>query len=84
MTVSRCVLADEKLGVDGYHAGNELRYINDFRSDVLNFDDDTKQTQSPNVEVTQVYVDGFPHVIVITSEEIAAHTELLCDYGDDL
>ena len=48
------LVSDEKLGVDGYHAGNELRYINDFRTDVLNFDDDTKQTKSPNVEVTQV------------------------------
>ena len=70
--------------MDGYHAGNELRYINDFRTDVLSFDDDTKQTKSPNVEVTQVYVDGRPHVIALTSTKVAAHTELLCDYGDEL
>jgi hypothetical protein len=76
--------SDEKLGVDGYHAGNELRYINDYRTDILSFDDDTKQTKSPNVEVTQVYVDGLPHVILITSKAITKHTEFLCDYGDDL
>ena len=75
---------DEKIGVDGYHAGNELRYVNDFRTDILNFDDDTKQTRSPNVEVTQVYVNGLPHVIMMTSTVVSKYAELLCDYGEDL
>lgn len=44
--------ADEQLGVDAYHAGNELRYINNYRTDIASFDDETKQTQSANVEVT--------------------------------
>ena len=61
-----------------------MRYINDYRTDLSSYDDDTKQTKSPNVEITQVYVDGLPHVIAITSKEIAKHAELLCDYGDDL
>jgi SET domain-containing protein len=84
MCVHACVRADEQLGVDGYHAGNELRYINDYRTDISSFDDEAKQERSANVEVTQVYVDGKPHVITVTSKTVKKNAELLVDYGDEL
>ena len=38
---------------------------------------------SPNVAMRTVYVDTFPHIIVLCVEEIDIDDELLLDYGED-
>jgi hypothetical protein len=73
------------LYIDAHAQCNELAFVNDFRADVLNFDDISKQAgKAPNCETLAVWFRGsnLPQVAYIATEKIMAGEEILIDYGD--
>ena len=59
--------------IDAAEAGNETRFINDFR--------DTPQGR-PNCCFSQTYLAGRPAIMVVAVEDVREGEELLIDYGE--
>ena len=65
--------------------GNELRYVNDYRTDVKNYDDPSKQQRGgPNAKVCEVWLEGepTPRACFITIKSIGAGEEITIDYSN--
>tara|TARA_Y100000813_G_scaffold194440_1_gene174818 strand:- start:264 stop:743 length:480 start_codon:yes stop_codon:yes gene_type:complete len=60
-------------GIDALKAGNELRFINDYR----NIKNDA------NVILKNTYIDKRPKILVVVKEDIEPDEEILLDYGND-
>ena len=57
--------------IDALRAGNETRFINDFRG----------KDSEPNVKYTQMKFGGCWHLVVVASKDIEANQELIADLG---
>eukprot|EP01043_Picozoa_sp_COSAG02_P003279 COSAG02_NODE_79_length_40228_cov_18.435762_34_plen_392_part_00 len=75
---------DDALVIDANRQCNELAFINDYRTDIKNYDDHTLQTREPNVQFVEVMLknDCVPTVAVATLRAVRKNEELLLDYGD--
>ena len=65
--------------------GNELRYVNDYRTDVKNYDDPSRQLRGgPNAKVCEVWLEGepTPRACFITIKAIGAGDEITIDYSN--
>ena len=62
----------DSLGLDAEHCGNELRFINSYLN--ISF--------YPNVTMRTVYINTFPHLVVVCTKDIEPGDELLLDYGE--
>mmetsp|Transcript_11254 Transcript_11254/g.38430 ORF Transcript_11254/g.38430 Transcript_11254/m.38430 type:complete len:197 (-) Transcript_11254:1527-2117(-) len=58
--------------IDASRAGNETRFINDFRG----------VAGSPNCKFSQSHVGGRPAILVVITRQVKEEEELLVDYGD--
>jgi hypothetical protein len=74
---------EDALVLDANRCCNELAFINDYRTDVHHFEDESLQTRRPNVEFMFVRLlnEVIPVVAVVTLHAIAERTEFLLDYG---
>mmetsp|Transcript_12373 Transcript_12373/g.18769 ORF Transcript_12373/g.18769 Transcript_12373/m.18769 type:complete len:231 (+) Transcript_12373:115-807(+) len=63
---------DESLGVDAADIGNELRCINAYQG----------IGEKANAKMRTAYINSFPHVIIICTEDIEIGEEILLDYGE--
>lgn len=59
-------------GVDAQKAGNELRFINDYR----NIND------KPNTILKNTFIDRRPKILVVALDNIEPDQEILLDYGE--
>lgn len=57
--------------MDALHCGNEMRFINTYQN----------IADSPNVKLQTVYIDSYPHLVVICTKYICIGEEILLDYG---
>lgn len=64
---------DDSLGIDAQKTGNEMRFINSY----LNVDFEA------NVVMKTVYVNTFPHIVIVCKKDIEVGDELLLDYGEE-
>lgn len=64
---------DDSLGIDAEKHGNEMRFINSF----LNVDFEA------NVVMKTVYVNTYPHIVIVCKKDIEVGDELLLDYGEE-
>lgn len=62
---------NESLGIDAENCGNEMRYINSY----LNIDFEA------NVSMRTVYMNTYPHIVIVCTKDIDVGDELLLDYG---
>lgn len=62
---------NESLGINAEHCGNEMRYINSY----LNIDFEA------NVSMRTVYMNTYPHIVIVCTKDIEVGDELLLDYG---
>ncbi len=62
----------ESLGIDAEKTGNEMRFINSYLN-VAFF---------PNVTMRTVYVEGYPHIVIVCMLDIEVGDEFLLDYGE--
>eukprot|EP01116_Phalansterium_solitarium_P003136 TRINITY_DN1375_c0_g2_i1.p1 TRINITY_DN1375_c0_g2~~TRINITY_DN1375_c0_g2_i1.p1 ORF type:complete len:347 (-),score=8.34 TRINITY_DN1375_c0_g2_i1:199-1239(-) len=67
-----CYDGSTEIDVDAEHAGNETRFINDFRETGCD----------PNVKLVSHAFAGSHHILVHTLSAIRTGDELLADYGD--
>ena len=67
------VASSDNCCIDAIDAGNELRFINDYRN-VSNI---------ANVTIRICYIDKKPRVLFVVTNEIKEGEQLLTDYGDD-
>lgn len=63
---------DDSLGLDAATCGNEMRFINSYIG--IDF--------SPNVTMRTVYMNTYPHLVIVATRDIEIGEELLLDYGD--
>jgi len=63
---------DESLGLDAANCGNEMRFINSYIG--IDF--------SPNVTMRTVYMNTYPHLVIVATRDIDIGEELLLDYGE--
>jgi hypothetical protein len=61
----------DSLGVNAEDCGNEIRYINSYLNVAF----------KPNVTMRTAYVNTYPHIMVVCTEDIEIGEELLLDYG---
>ncbi len=61
----------ESLGLDAEFCGNECRFINSYIN--VGF--------LPNVVMKTVYLNTYPHIIIICIDDIEPGDEILLDYG---
>lgn len=64
---------EDSVGVNAETAGNEMRFINAFQG----------VGERANVKMRTVYINTFPHIIVLCTEDIEEGEELLLDYGEE-
>ena len=64
-------LHDDSLGLDAAHCGNEMRFINSYIG--IDF--------SPNVTMRTVYMNTYPHLVIVATRDLDIGEELLLDYG---
>jgi hypothetical protein len=64
---------DISFGVDAGNCGNEMRFIN------CNFG----IREEPNVKMQRVYIDTYPHILIICLEDININEEFLLYYGKE-
>jgi hypothetical protein len=64
---------NEGLGIDAEKYGNELRFINDYHNIADN----------PNAIMSLCYIDSYPHIIIVCTNNISIGQEILIDYGDE-
>jgi hypothetical protein len=64
--------------------GNELRFVNDYRTDIKNYDDPSRQQRGPNAQVCEVWIEGepMPRACFITTKAIALGKEITIDYSN--
>lgn len=62
----------DSLGIDAETHGNEMRFINSYLN--INF--------GPNVTMRTVYINTYPHIVLVCTQDIDVGDELLLDYGD--
>lgn len=60
------------LGVDAEKQGNEMRFINSYLN--IGF--------KANVSMRTAYVETYPHIVIVCTEDIEVGEEILLDYGD--
>jgi hypothetical protein len=63
---------DLSLGLDAGTTGNEMRFINSFLN--VSF--------GANVVMRTAYVNTYPHIMIVCTEDIMPDDEILLDYGD--
>lgn len=63
---------DDSLGVDAEFMGNEMRFINSYLNVAF----------KANVSMRTAYVNTYPHIVIVCTEDIDVGDELLLDYGD--
>ncbi len=63
---------DESLGCDAEFHGNEMRFINSYLNVAFR----------PNVSMRTAYVNTYPHIIIVCTEDIEVGDEILLDYGE--
>ncbi|RYG98881.1 SET domain-containing protein [archaeon] len=63
---------DASLGIDAEKMGNEMRFINSYLNVAF----------KPNVTMRTAYVDTYPHIVLVCTEDIYVGDEILLDYGD--
>jgi hypothetical protein len=64
---------NDSLGIDAEKTGNEMRFINSY----LNVDFE------PNVIMKTVYVNTYPHIVIVCKKDIEMGDEFLLDYGEE-
>jgi hypothetical protein len=69
--VAALELKDWSLGVDAGKAGNEIRFINCYMG----------IKEGPNVMMQRVYIDTYPHIVIVCIKNIEIGEEILLDYG---
>lgn len=62
---------EESLGVDAQKSGNEMRFINSHLNIAF----------SANVSMRTAYVNSYPHILIVCTQDIEPGDELLLDYG---
>jgi len=62
---------EEGLGVDAGKCGNEIRFINSYLNVAF----------SPNVTLRTTYINTYPHLLVVCTQDIDIGDEILLDYG---
>ena len=62
---------EDSLGLDAGDCGNEMRFINSY----INVD------FSPNVTMRTVYMNTYPHLVIVATKDIEVGEEILLDYG---
>ena len=60
--------------IDAVQAGNETRFINDFRHH--------PRSTSANCRFSQTYLAGRPALLVVCTSDVEEGEEFLVDYGD--
>ena len=60
------------LGVNAEKQGNEMRFINSYLNVAF----------KANVSMRTAYVDTYPHIIIVCTEDIEVGDEILLDYGE--
>ena len=70
---------EDYLAIDAYEQGNELAYINDYRTDISKFDDEEAQSRQVNCGPIEVTHRGKPHILIITLKAVGKNEELLGD-----
>lgn len=63
---------DDSLGIDAQNMGNEVRFINSYLNVAF----------KANVTMRTAYVDTYPHILIVCTEDIYPGDELLLDYGE--
>lgn len=63
---------EASLGVDGEKFGNEMRFINSYLN--IGF--------KANVSMRTAYVNSYPHILIVCTEDLCVDDELLLDYGE--
>ena len=75
-----------QLEIDGAECGgNELGCVNDYRTDLENYDQIGKQARGgPNAKVCEVWIEGepMPRACFITTKSVGAGEEITIDYSD--
>ena len=64
---------NDSLGIDAEKTGNEMRFINSY----LNVDFEA------NVVMKTVYINTFPHIVIVCKKDIEVGDEFLLDYGEE-
>jgi hypothetical protein len=62
---------EESFGVDAGKCGNEMRFINSYINVAF----------KPNVTMRTTYVNTYPHILIVCTEDIEEGDEILLDYG---
>jgi hypothetical protein len=62
----------ESLGIDAEHCGNEMRFINSYLNIAFN----------ANVTMRTAYINTFPHIVIVCTQDIEPGDEFLLDYGE--
>lgn len=62
----------DSLGIDAASHGNEARFINSYLN--VNF--------GPNVTMRTVYINTYPHIVLVCTQDIEIGDEILLDYGE--
>eukprot|EP01041_Mallomonas_annulata_P002688 gene2688-5291_t len=60
------------LGVDAGQCGNEMRFINSY----------SNVSDEPNLTMRTVYIDTYPHLVLVCTKNIEVDDEFLLDYGE--
>lgn len=63
---------DESLGIDAQVCGSELRFINSYLNIAF----------KANVTMRTVYINTYPHIIIVCCDDIEVGDEFLLDYGE--
>jgi hypothetical protein len=63
---------DDSLGIDAEFSGNEMRFINSYLNIAF----------KANVSMRTAYVNTYPHIIIVCTEDIFVGDEILLDYGE--
>jgi hypothetical protein len=61
----------DSLGVDAQDCGNEIRFINSYLNVAF----------KANVTMRTVYINTYPHIVIVCMEDIDVDEEILLDYG---
>lgn len=61
----------DSLGVDAQECGNEIRFINSYINVAFN----------ANVTMRTAYINTYPHILLVCTQDIEPGEEFLLDYG---
>jgi hypothetical protein len=73
----------EHLVIDARYKCNELAFVNDYRSDVVNYDKPSEQARPPNCEAFNFWKldEDKPRIAYLCLTNIGVGEEILIDYG---